>query len=41
MTLVLGFMAGVLFSSGVWLVVTSWRSHRPVADEAEDWLRGR
>jgi hypothetical protein len=28
-TLVLGFVAGVLFSSGVWVVVTGWRPRRP------------
>ena len=27
-TLVLGFVAGVLFSAGVWVVVTGWRPER-------------
>jgi hypothetical protein len=27
-SIVYGFVAGVLFSSGVWLVVTGWRPHR-------------
>jgi hypothetical protein len=38
--LVLGFVAGVLFSSGVWTLVWAWRrqSRQGVADEVTDWL---
>jgi hypothetical protein len=28
MSIVYGFVAGVLFSSGVWLVAARWRPHR-------------
>jgi len=41
-TVVLGFLAGAMFSSGVWLIVTDWRrSGRRVGDQVEEWLRGR